>query len=147
MDTINVIYGRNYSVGSVLIRAGQWFGPWSHCAVVLPGWDRVIEARAFDGVISTPLSDFLERYTAWEMVEVSVPDAEAGLEWGLTKLGAGYDYGAVARFISSSLPGADEKPERFHCVELVETIVFKAGLKRFRVPLYTINVSTSYAAI
>jgi hypothetical protein len=34
MGTVTVIYSRTHSIGSVLIRAGAWWGPWSHCALV-----------------------------------------------------------------------------------------------------------------
>lgn len=137
---MQVIYARNHSPGSLLIRAAQWFSLWSHSGIVTPQ-KTVINARAFHGVVEEPLDEFLARYTAFQIVEVDVPFESRGIEWARSKLGCGYDYKAIANFI---LGAVGQGRERFHCVELVETACYAAGRERFRVWPWKVTVRQSW---
>lgn len=137
-----LLYARNHTPGSALIRAAQWWAPWSHMGVLDDERGHVIEARMLHGVIATPVAEFLARYTATERVDVACPDPAAGLQWVRGEIGAGYDYGAVARFVWSAL-GRDQR-ERHHCVELAEMALIAAGRQRFRIPPHRVTVRQSY---
>lgn len=64
--TVRVVFTRNHSPGSVLLRALLW-SKWSHCAIV--DGDHVIEAAAFHGVRERQLSDLLAGSSKWEIVD------------------------------------------------------------------------------
>lgn len=137
-----LLYARNHTPGSALIRAAQWWAPWSHVGVLDEERGQVIEARMLHGVIATPLAEFLARYTATERVDVPCPDPAAGLRWARGEIGAGYDYGALARFVWTAL-GRDHT-QRHHCVELAEAALIAAGRARYRIPPHRVTVRQSY---
>lgn len=137
-----LLYARNHTPASVLIRAAQWWAPWSHVGVLDEERAQVIEARMLQGVIATPLTAFLARYSATERVDVQCPNPAAGLHWARGQVGAGYDYGAVARFVWAAL-GRDDT-QRHHCVELAEAALIAAGRQRFRTPPHRVTVRQSY---
>ena len=142
MTALPFIYARNHTPVSVVIRAAQWWAPWSHVGVLDEERGQVIEARMLHGVIATPVADFLARYTAAERVDVPCPDPAAGLHWARSKIGAGYDYGAVARFVSSAL--GREARRAYHCVELAEAALIAAGRPRYRIEPHRLTVQQSY---
>lgn len=137
-----LLYARNHTPGSALIRAAQWWAPWSHVGVLDEERAQVIEARMLQGVIATPLTAFLARYSTTERVDVQCPDPAAGLHWARGQVGAGYDYGALARFVSSAL-GRDAR-RAYHCVELAEAALIAAGRPRYRVEPHRLTVQQSY---
>lgn len=55
MTSLPLIYARDRSPVSVVIRAAQWWAPWSHVGVLDEARAQVIEARMLQGVIVTPL--------------------------------------------------------------------------------------------
>lgn len=142
MTALPLIYARNHTPVSLLIRAAQWWAPWSHVGVLDEERGQVIEARMLHGVIATPAAEFLARYTATERVDVQCPNPAAGLQWARCQVGAGYDYGAVARFVSKAL-GRDHAL-RHHCVELAEAALIAAGRQRYRIPPHRVTVRQSY---
>ena len=142
MTSLPFIYARDRSPVSVVIRAAQWWAPWSHVGVLDEARGEVIEARMLHGVIATPVAEYLARYTATERVDVACPSPEAGLHWARGQIGAGYDYGAVVRFISSSL-GRDHRRLR-QCVELAEMALIEAGRQRHRIEPHRLTVQQSY---
>lgn len=136
-----LIYSRGLSLGSPLIRAADRWGRWSHCGVVLQAEAVVVEARAFHGVVRTPLEAFERRVTHCEQVQIPVPDCAAGAAWLEQQLGKGYDYGGVA----GNLFRADwHSPRRHHCANLVEAYLHACGLRRWRVPLWRLSPNLSW---
>lgn len=127
---MKIIYARSHAIGGALIRLAQWGGRWSHCGILTP-YGTVINARAFHGVVEESIRDFCARYTETDVVEVQAPNDEAGLEYARKAIGCGYDYKAIGNFILGCI---GQSKTRFHCVELVESCLLAAGLRRFRVP-------------
>ena len=140
MSHLEVVYSRSRTVGGWLIRAASWWDQWSHCGLVTPD-GTVVEARAFAGVVETPMHEFADRYSALNTVRIEVPSPADGLAWVRQQIGSPYDYGAIAEFVvRKPLAG----PRRWQCVELVETALSVAGRVRFRRPAHRITVSQSY---
>lgn len=140
MATLPIIYSRSRTIGGILIRAASWWDQWNHCGVITPE-DTVLEARAFDGVIETPMSEFLQRYTQTQTVTVEVLDPAAGIAWGRSQLGAEYDYGAILEFVLRN-PYNDKT--KYHCAEYVENIITFAGRNRFRRLPHKVTVQQSF---
>jgi uncharacterized protein YycO len=141
---MKLIYSRSHTIGGVLIRAAQWWAPWTHCGIVTP-LATVINARPLLGVVEEPLEDYTERSSEFVIVDVETPHDDMGVAFARFQVGKGYDYGAIVRFISSSFRDQDE--QRFHCAELVETALFAAGRNRFRIPFYRVTPNQSYMTI
>ena len=90
--TVQVVFSRNHTPGSVLLRGFLW-SPWSHCAVVDGGM--VIEAAAFHGVRERPLRDFMGDATKAAMLELP-GDQEAVIAAARSQIGKPYDWQGVA---------------------------------------------------
>lgn len=58
---MRIIFSRSRSLGSVLIRAGSWWGAWSHCSLLVPGGLVIESVAARGGVVITPLHALLAR--------------------------------------------------------------------------------------
>lgn len=117
------IYCRN-RMGSILIRAADGMGWWSHCAGILQTGEHVVEAKLFGGVVITPLEDVVRRSSHYELIDAEVPDALAGDTWALTTVGSPYDYlGALG-----SPWGRDWQADgAWYCSHHRETWLVKAG--------------------
>jgi hypothetical protein len=139
MPALAVIYSRNHGAGSVLIRAASWWGRWSHVAIV-DGGD-VIEARAWHGVVRTPLALHLARASAHERVDIECPDPLAALTFARAAVGAGYDWGGL---FGIALHERTEDPGRWFCSELVEAALVAGGRDRFRELPSRITPTASY---
>jgi uncharacterized protein YycO len=142
MNALPVVYSRTSAIGSLLIRAAQWWAPWSHAAIV--DGDGVIEARAGHGVVRTPMADFLARCSAVEHVQIACPDAAAALTFARSQIGKGYDYLAYIGFIART---DDEDRTRWECCELVEAALLAGGRQRFRVRPSRITPQQSFMVI
>lgn len=140
---MQIIYARSHTVGGWLIRAAQAFAPWSHAGIVTPD-ETVINARAGHGVVEEPLADFLRRYSATHRVEVACPDENEALWWARQRIGDGYDWLAVLRFIVGRTVHQDRR--RWHCVELVESALIAGGRPRWRIEPARITPWQSYIA-
>lgn len=141
MATVQVVYSRSRTIGSVLIRAGAWWGPWSHCGIVHDGF--VIESIALKGgVVATPMSEFEARVSEWTLVGFDVPDAEAGHRWAWGTLGSPYDWGGVL-----GIPFRERRWDRigrWYCSEHVEAFLERCGLSRWRPGMTGISPCQSY---
>lgn len=142
MAAMTIAYTRAHTPVSWLIRAAQWWAPWSHAGIVDAENNAVIDSRMLRGVSATPLAEWFRIYSATELVRVDCPDPAAAVAFARGLIGARYDYGALMRFISSKL--GRNSPRRVHCAELVEAALAVGGRERFRVPLYRITVQQSY---
>lgn len=142
---MRILYSRQANLSALLIRAGSWFGPWSHCAVV--DGESVIESRALArGVIRTPLADAIRRASEYELLDVATPDDAAGLAWARSTLGAPYDWWGVFGILARERDW--QSPEDWYCSEHVERTLVEAGLTgdlaRWRYGLMGITPCMSY---
>jgi uncharacterized protein YycO len=112
----------------LLIRGADGMGQWSHCAGILADGATVIEARAFRGVVATPLGDVIDRSSEWVIVDREVDDKARGDRWALSTIGQGYDYLGAA-----GVPwGRDwQASGAWFCSEHNEQWQERAGLFRF----------------
>ena len=115
--SIQVIFGRNNLPFSWLIRIVTW-SRWSHCGIVIN--DKVFEARVFEGVVITPLQEFIDRYNKHEIASVPVADnVPAALDRLSSCIGLPYDYlaafGVLFRTGWNNVKAKD-------CSELVATV-------------------------
>ena len=120
---IHIIMSRGGHLGSAVIRAYPPRSRWSHCGVMVG--DDVIEARAFKGVVPTPLAEFKERSSAWEIIRLWTPRPESGDAWALSTVGARYDWGGVF-----GIPFADRdwsNEGQWYCSEHAAIYTRKAG--------------------
>ena len=141
MPALRVIYTRSRTVGSVLIRAGAWWGPWSHCGLV--DGAEVIECLATrGGVVVTPLEQVIERSSESAEVEIPCPRPELGIEWARSTVGQPYDWGGV---LAIPFRARDwQSPGRWYCSEHVEAALVRAGAERWRPGLRGISPCQSY---
>jgi uncharacterized protein YycO len=140
---LRVIYTRRATLSSVAIRLAAWGGPWSHCGLVVA--DSVVESLASrGGVVTTPIAQVIAEAAAHEIVSIDVPDAQRGIEWALSTLGARYDWGGIAAFPFRARQWASDG--RWYCSEHVERAVIEAGRKRFRDGLPGVSPTASYYA-
>lgn len=93
MEKTRVIFAKGHHFSSYMIRM-RYQSRWSHCGFLV-GYV-VHEALKPQGVVKTPLSDFIARYGA-ERVEIAEANAEPGWqERAEEMLGVKYDFwGAV----------------------------------------------------
>ena len=87
------------------------------------------EARAFHGVVETPMAEFLARYSTTEIREVEVPDPLAAIAWYRTQVGKGYDYLAV---FGAFCRRDWQEDSKWQCAEGLEMSFVHAGRPRFR---------------
>ena len=141
MPDVHVVYSRTRSPGSVLIRAGSWWGPWSHCGVVHQG--SVIEALAMKGgVVSTPWTTFERRASEWTIECFEVPNSEAGHRWAVSTIGAPYDW---AGLVGIPFRRRDwQRNDRWYCSEHVEAFLYHCGLRRWRAGMHGISPCQSF---
>ena len=127
---IHIIMSRGGHLGSAVIRAFPPRSRWSHCGVMVDG--QVIEARAFKGVVSTPLTEFKDKATAWEIIRLWAPRPESGDSWALSTVGAEYDWGGVV-----AIPFSDrqwQQEGQWYCSEHAAVYTRKAGNPVHKVP-------------
>lgn len=140
MSHLTIIYSRSRDLGSFAIRAASWWGPWSHCGIVTPH-NTVIEARAFKGVIETPLREFEARVSACVAVRRECPNELTALDFARAQLGKPYDWGAVF-----GIPFREpwEHPAHWFCSELVEAAFIAGGRRRFDSSVARITPNQSF---
>ena len=143
MGALRVVYVRHRSLSSVLIRAGAWWGPWSHCGLI--DGDDVIESLARrGGVVVTPLANVLAHASAHAIVDIQCPRPDLGIEWARSTVGAPYDWTGV---IAIPLRERDwQEPDAWYCSEHVEAAAARAGAVRWRSGMHGIHPCVSYYA-
>lgn len=142
MSGLVAIYARGWSIGSLLIRnADSGKGSrWSHCGILTPE-QTVIEAQVRHGVTETPLAEFLARYSRVQQVQVHCLRPDRGISWARSQIGKGYDYlGVLGNWARESW----EDESRWHCAELLEAALVKAGRRRFRDAPWLIRPNHSF---
>lgn len=138
--TVQVVFSRNHTPGSILLRAALW-SPWSHCALV--DGDTVIEAAAFHGVRERPLRDFMADAT--KAAVLALPgDPGAVIAAARSQLGKPYDWLGVAG-IGFRRRWQDE--DAWFCSELVAWAFEAAGAPLFRTGYWRVTPQTIYAPI
>lgn len=111
---LTVIYGRNHTPGSALLRLKMWC-TFSHVGIV--DGDYVIEARGFHGVVRTSIDEFKARYTTWAVGEYLIDcHPKEAIERARSKIGAGYDWLAI---LGIGLRTGWDRAQRFICSELL----------------------------
>lgn len=92
--------------------------------------DHVIEAVAIHGVRRIPIDEALKGATVVKVVDYAVPYPEAGLAFGRSQVGKGYDYKGAAGL--GFAPGRSwQDPGNWFCYELFAAILAKAGRTLF----------------
>lgn len=155
MPALRVIYTRSRTVGSVLIRAGAWWGPASHCGVV--DGDEVIECLALPPldqvggswrrklrgeIVRTPLERVKDRSSWHSLVDIRCPRPEDGLAWARSTVGDGYDHWGLI-----GIPLRESSLQREHlgyCSEHVEGTLARAGADRWRPGMHGWHPCQSY---
>lgn len=137
---LTIIYSRDRSLGSVLVRASSWGGHWGHCGIVTPQ-GTVIEALALGGVVETSRHAFEARATRFEAVEVACPDPDEAIRFARGQIGKPYDWGAILGMVARE-PWASRN--RWFCSELVEAAIAAGGRRRFRIDAHRITPHQSY---
>lgn len=118
-SVMKVIYGRNHTPLSFLIRLFTW-SRWSHCGVVMG--DKVIESTATGGVIESTLDDFKHRYKSHEIC--NMVNYRGWQQRAKNQLGKDYDWLAIFSLV---LRGKWSKPNKWFCSELV---AYSSGIFR-----------------
>lgn len=88
-----VAFARDDSLVSYLIRLFTW-SKWHHCGALTLDKKFVIEATAKNGVVQTPLAEFIARYDEVEFGEIKCNDRKAE-KFLLAQLGKKYDWLAI----------------------------------------------------
>jgi uncharacterized protein YycO len=136
------IYCRSRSPVSLAIRLGDGVGPWAHCAGLIDD-EHVIEARAWHGVVITPVADVIRRSSEHAVVDYRVSNLNYGRAWARETVGARYDWAGAL-----GVPWRREwqDPSAHFCSEHLETWLAAAGLQRFRTSARGIGPNRSYWA-
>ena len=113
---------RGRGIISALIR-WQSRSPYSHAALLMPD-GRIIESWQGAGVRVKSVTDWTD-IEVYDVEGMGSFEWELALDFALELVGLGYDYKAVARFISRR-PAADN--ERWFCSELVFAALESAGV-------------------
>jgi uncharacterized protein YycO len=129
---IRFLLSRSRSLGAAAIRAMPPVGQWSHVGLITEGGGEVIEARAFKGVVVTPLSDAMERASHWAIVDLRCPRPEDAHAWARSTIGAGYDWGGVFGIPFRQRSWEDEG--RWYCTEWAAMAARKGGNPIWKVP-------------
>lgn len=120
---------RGTGLVSSLIR-WQQRGQYAHASILING--TVYEAVSGDGVRAISVQGYEAEYRAGRIVTAPLtldPSVEAALElWLQARIGAGYDYPAILRFLTRS---RERKAGRWFCSELVVAALQTIGLQPF----------------
>tara|TARA_R110001606_G_scaffold385158_1_gene548504 strand:+ start:4870 stop:5298 length:429 start_codon:yes stop_codon:yes gene_type:complete len=111
---MKVIFARNNSIASILIRLITW-SRWHHCGVLTADSKYIIEATALKGVIKTPINEFMARYKKTDTVEIVCDDKEARV-FLYNQVGKCYDFKSVVAIFFR----IKKKPDNhWYCFELI----------------------------
>lgn len=128
MGSVQLVFSRSHTIGSVLIRAVTWSG-WSHNAIILPDGNSTIEAQWPKGVVYGNLGALGERASKLQIVSIDqVPDPTAVYRFAEKQVGKRYDTWGV---LGLGLRREWDDPESWWCSELVEAALTAGGRRRF----------------
>lgn len=127
-------------MGAMIRNADRW-GRWSHCGLFDPQSATVIEARAFHGVVESPLLEFIARTSHYEIVVLDVPKPELCYAWARRQVGAKYDYWSV---IGNLFRENWQDNGRYNCTELLEQALIAGGADRFRSKPWMLSPNLSW---
>lgn len=145
MKTIRVIFRRNHTLGSILLRVAMW-SKWAHCGVIYQ--DTVIEASAlYGGVVQTPYDEFIKNSSKYEIVDFIVKDAVADrvISNMLSQLGKKYDWSGILGIAFRKRNWHDK--EKWSCAEFVAWAFEKAGRALVRGDSWRVNPQQIYYPI
>lgn len=111
---MKVVFARSNTVASLLIRLVTW-SRWHHGGAVTQDGLYVIEARAKEGVVKTPINDFIKRYDKCEFAEIECDNKKA-FEFLNAQLGKKYDWSAASGLLFKLMPNHENK---WYCFELM----------------------------
>lgn len=111
---MRVIFARSNTVGSLLIRLVTW-SRWHHGGAVTQDGKFVIEARAKQGVVKTPISEFIARYDKCSFITLECDDKKAH-EFLNAQIGKSYDWSAASGLLFKLMPNHKDK---WYCFELI----------------------------
>lgn len=126
MSTIRLLFSTTANPASALIRAVTW-SRWSHVALV--DGDTVIEARAFKGVVRSPLIEAIGRANHYCLVDLPCRDPAVVLAAAAGQLCKPYDYLAV---LGLGLRRDWQEEDAWFCSELIAWAFDRAGQPLFR---------------
>jgi uncharacterized protein YycO len=143
VSALRLIFTRTRSLGAVVIRAGAWWGQWSHCGLVLPG-GHVVESLALKGgVITTMVDAVIFRSSAHQVLDLPCPAPQYAHEWALSTVGMPYDWGGVLGIPFRSRDW--QAPGRWYCSEHCAAAIERAGLTLVRPGVHGIHPDTLHA--
>ena len=140
---MRIIFSRSRHLGSVLIRAGSWWGAWSHCGIVTPDGIVIESVAAKGGVIASDLGGVMRRVSAYEVLDLAAPDDLAGHAWAYSTIGAPYDWGGVLAVPSRQRSLQD--PGAWYCSEHCAAALEVAGRRLVRPRVHGIHPDTLHA--
>lgn len=126
MTELQFLFSRSRNPGAVLVRAAEWWGPWAHVGVISDSGGYVIEARAWMGVVATPLRAAKERSSCWEIVELPSVLPGRALSRAEKTLGCGYDWAGLLGIPFRERSWDD--PGRWYCSEHAAWVASEAGV-------------------
>lgn len=128
MDNVSIIFSRRRAIGSILLRA--WMhSSYSHCGIIDPSSNTVIEAAFPGGVVERSLEDFCSDKSKWEIITIPVPDAGMVIHKARTQLGKPYDWKGILGFWFRR---SWHDNDAFLCSELIAWAFDYAGFPLFR---------------
>lgn len=108
---MKVILATDNRVTSLAIKTFT-FSKWHHAGVILG--DKVIEARAWEGVVESSLEEFKNRYP--KTLIIDIPHKGDYQQKLYSQLGKPYDWGAIFKFV---FRGDWSEESKWFCFELV----------------------------
>jgi len=111
---MKIVFARSNTATSLLIRLVTW-SRWHHGGVVTKDGKYVIESRAKQGVVKTPINEFIARYGKCEFAEIDCDDKKA-YEFLNNQIGKSYDWSAASGLLFKIMPNHKDK---WYCFELM----------------------------
>jgi len=144
VKTVSVIFRRNHTLGSILLRVAMW-SKWAHCGVI--HGNEVIEASAVGGVVRTPYDAFIKNSSCHEIVGFYLQDAvaDAVVQNMLSQLGKPYDWTGILGIAFRQRNWHDK--DKWSCAELVAWAFEKAGRPLVRAGSWRVNPQQIYLPI
>lgn len=140
---MKLFFCRSNTISSWLIRLFTW-SPWSHVAVV-ENDEFVIDATfKHGGVRRRALREVLAASSAFELVEIELPEESAALTFLRAQIGKPYDWTAILGFIGRS---HWEEDDAWFCNELAEAAMVAGGRRRFRESLWRLTPRNSWMVL